>query len=416
MKRLISIGSILAALVGIVIISFTLSGRNRPQATTASPAFAGFPVDQARFIDISASPEAMQQMSGPEYADQIRDWLLTTIISDAGLSPKELNQSLFDLPTVRYGYLRPVGTPDFGDTRARSIGNGRLVVLLPKSDAAAHADALARAADEARKNTGDKPSGVIAFEYEVAPDNLSARVTRRPEIDGSSLFTEQNGYFETTVRMLDDLRTFMSRIDDLTYARLESSELRLGGRKVRGHNHHNITLDDAAALWSAQTKLRTKNDEFDKFVAQKKQEFDGRWVGRRYEGESERLRLEAGRDADLAQVQGEVDSERERLGVVQHTGFSLDPSFVYARVKTELQGRAGMAMVLASGGKFSASDLAEAAEQAGNGKMDSFYTLLQKLDADRARPIIQYLKRECSYQAARYDGALQGTEVGMIEV
>ena len=42
-----------------------------------------------------------------------------TVLSDAGLSPADLNQTLFDLPPIRYGYLRPVGVFDFDETRAR---------------------------------------------------------------------------------------------------------------------------------------------------------------------------------------------------------------------------------------------------------------------------------------------------------
>jgi len=414
MKRVLNIASVLGAILGVVLISSVLSRKKDLGSRPAVVAFAGFPVNQPRYIEIGVGDEAVNQLTGREYADQVKDWLLTTVISDAGLSPPELNQSLFDLPPVRYEYLRPVGSFDYGDTRSRSIGKGRLVTLIPKSDAAARAETLARLADEARKNTGDKPATVLVFEYEASPDNLSAEITRRPDVEGESLFSEKNGYFESNVASLGDLQTFLSRIDDLTYAHLQPAGLRLGGRKVPSHHHHTMTLDDAAALWLAQTKLRTKNDEFERFASEKEQEFKSRWQNKTYHYDFERVRLEAERDSDLAQVQAEINQVRERLGVVAHTGFSLDPSFVYSKVQSELEGDLGILMLLAAQGQFSRADLEQAAQQAGNGKMDAFYSLLQKIDPDAARSIILRLKAHCAYQAARYDGALQGTEVGMV--
>jgi hypothetical protein len=414
MKRGLNIASVFAAILGVVIISAVLNKRQEPGSKLTAVAFAGFPVNEPRYVDIAASDETVFQLSSREYSDQIKDWLLTTVVSDAGLSPAELNQSLFDLPPVRYAYLRPVGSFDYGDTRSRSVGNGRVVALIPKSDPVGRLDALARIADEARKDTGNKPTTVLVFEYEVSPDNLSAEITRRADVDGGSLFTETSGYVETTVGSLEDLRSFMSRIDDLTYARLDVAGLRLGGRKVPSHHHHDITLDDAAALWSAQTKLRTKSDEFRQFVEGKEQELNSRWSGRTYRTEYERLRLESEHAADIAQVKADIDRQRERMGVVEHTGFSLDPSFVYAKVQAALRGRLGEAMLEEAHGKFSPFDLQQAAEQAGDGKLEAFYSLLQKLDPDIARPMILWLKATCSYQAARYDGTLQGTEVGMV--
>ena len=415
MKRILNVVSIAAGILAIVLLSSTLGRPSRTASSLQSqaPAFAGFPVDQSRTIELSAADEAMKQLTRREYADQVRDWLLTTIVSDAGLSPAELNQSLFDLPPVRYGYIRPVGAFEYGATRSRSIGNGRLIALIPKSNPAQRLDDLAQLADDARKNTGDKPTTVLVFEYELV-SNLSAEITRRANVQGDALFTPESGYIETAIRNLDSLRDFMGGIDDLTFARVDSGVLWLGGRKLRSHHHHNITVDDAAALWSAQTKLRTKNDQFERFLAQKKRDFNDRWSHKQYHYDSERIRLEAQRDAELAAVKEEIDRERETLGVVAHTGFSLDPSFVYAKVKATMEGPDFQKLMVLSQGRISRSEIADAAEAAGNGKMDAVYTLLQKLDPEVGRSVVLYLKATCGYQSARYDGALGGTEVGMV--
>jgi len=414
MKRALNIASALIATLGAVILFYVLSPKKVVHSSPSAAAFSGFPVDHHRTIELTSSDDAIRQLSRREYSDQIKDWLLTTVVFEAGLSPSDLNQALFDLPPVRYGYIRPVGAFEYGDTRSRSIGNSRVVALIPKANVAGRLDALAQIADEARKNTGDKPTTLLTFEYEISPDHLSAEVTRRADVEGVSLFTEPAGYFETTVDSLENLRSFMARIDDLTYARLEPAGLRLGGRKVHSHRHHDISVDDAAALWSAQTKLRTRNGEFERFVADKQQQFDARWSGRHYRYEYERVQLEAARDADLAQIEAAIDRERERLGVVSHTGFSLDPSFVYSKVKSELNGKLGSVMVTASNGRIFPADVDRAADDAGIGKLESFYSLLQKVDKDVARGLALYLKTCCGYQAARYDGALKGTEVGMV--
>jgi hypothetical protein len=407
MKRVLNIASIVAAILGVILIA-TVVGRK--QGLGSSAGFSGFPVNQTRQIDIGASDDAMRQLSRREFSDQIKDWLLTTIVSDAGLTPAELNQALFDLPPVRYEYLHPVGSFEYGDTRSRSIGNGRLVALIPKSDEAARFDALARVADDARKNTGDKPSQVLVFEYEIAPDGLSADVTRRADLDGASLFSEANGYFETTVANLDDMRQFMSHIADLTFARLDSAGLRLGGRKVHGHRHHNIRVQDVAALWSAQSNLKAKNAQFENFVQQKQREFNERW---RYNSINLSF-IKSERNIDLARVKAEIARERERLGAVAHTGFSLDPSFVHSKVKSELNGQLGLLILIGAKGKLSPTDIEQAAMMAGDGDMDPFYAMLEKLDPEFARSVVQELKKRCAYQAARYDGDLKGTEAGMV--
>lgn len=415
MKRALALFSVVAIAGSLWIAGSVLKRPTLAHAKHPVEPFSGFPVDQPRTVELSGGDEAAQQLSAREYSDQVKDWLLMTVMSDAGLSPAELNQSLFDLPPIRYGYVRPVGSFDYGETRARAIGAGRFVALLPKADAAARLDALAEIADDARKNTGVIPKSILLFEYEMASDGSSAEVTRRADFDASSLFAASNGYFETAVANLSELRGFMGQIDDLTYARVENGSLRLGGRKHASHHHHNITIDDAAALWSAQMKLREKNDQFDRFVSQKEEELHSRWEGRTYVGEAEHMRLEAEHDADVARVRAEVEAERDRLGgVVRSTGFSLDPNFEYGKVKAELQGFLGIELLLISKGQVSGVELKQVAEEAGQGKMDAFYAMLGKLEPEVARAFVSALKRRCSYQAARYDGALQGTEVGMV--
>ena len=416
MKRALDYGSLTvigAALLGLVFVLGAPPNSARA-SRPAAPAFAAFPENAVRTVNLEWNEEAIHQLSRREYTEQVRDWLLMTVLSDAGLSPADLNQTLFDLPPIRYGYLRPVGVFDFDETRARSIGARRVVALIPRLDAGSRVDALARIADESRKNTGETAATILVFEYELTSNGLSATITRRADVAGASLFSEASGYVETTVRGLRDLESFMARIDDLTYARVEPAALRLGGRKVHGHHHHGITIADVAALWSAQTKLHTKNDDFDRLAAAKREAFESRWRGRRYQFEYERIRLENERDADMAKVREELERERKRRGVVAHTGFSLDPSFQYARVREELRGTLGDRLVMRSGGSITTSDVAQAAEEAGRGELDRLYSVLRKLDPQVGRAVIRYLKVNCSYQAARYDGDLQGTEVGMV--
>src|SRR5262245_21990934 len=109
------------------------------QFTTPAPAGtaviqgleAALPHDTAVQVDVDTPQGSSEQLRGRELRDQIRDWLLLTVLTNSGLDPDTLNEITFDLPPVRYSFMKGVGDWEYGNVRSRAIGNGTVVALIP---------------------------------------------------------------------------------------------------------------------------------------------------------------------------------------------------------------------------------------------------------------------------------------------
>jgi hypothetical protein len=214
--------------------------------------FAAFPLDQAVPVSLAAAASFGSRFSPREVDDQLRDWLVITIASEAGLSPDAMNRVLFDLPIVREGYMRAGANFEYDVTRAFSPGEGILVALVPPCAAAEAHDHLTRIADEYRKNAGKKPTEVLVFEYRLLPGRREATVTQRRSVSGDTLFSPAYGYKERPVQGAADLRALLDEIDDLTFASHADGALVLGGRKHLACPYQGLNYEDIAAVWQAQ--------------------------------------------------------------------------------------------------------------------------------------------------------------------
>jgi hypothetical protein len=374
MKTALHVGSMFAivlALVGITSVWLPV----QPGSATHQITFDGFPLDKPRTIEFSPddendlSVEEIKQLSENQQQDrrrrrldQLRDWLLLTAVTATGLSPQVLNQSLYDLPTIRHDTLRRVANFEYGETRSRAIGDGQVVGLVPVSTAAEQLDHLAQIADEQRKSMGKIPATIFVFEYDLEPKENYARLTRRQAIDGNLVFTEQAGYFEYLVRNLADLDQFMAKVDDITFARIAGSNLILGGRKHQARTYRRIRVEDVAALWK---------------------------------------------------------SERGLSGYYQGSGFSLDPGIDLSSVSEAFDSE--IASRLASEASINADGIQRAKAALGqtDGKrlfaaaLDA-YCKAQKEGYRQCLDAVEDILWAYRYQVATYYGDLQGTEVGMV--
>lgn len=224
-------------------------------ANSSTSAFTAFPADEPVTVDLEIDEDSIACLSGREVTEQIRDWLLFTVVSSSSLSPGEMNEVFYDLPASRCGYLDGVANRDYGPTRSRYIGNGQIVALLPPAESNARIDQLGRIVDEHRKNLGEVPSAITVFEYNIDLSTQTASITQRGTVNAQQLFTEPNGYYSSTVNNLGDLERFMKQIDDLTYASVEGSALVLGGRKIKKRSYQGIRVEDVAAIWKSEEAI-----------------------------------------------------------------------------------------------------------------------------------------------------------------
>lgn len=437
MRRVIDILSIVVIVVAVVLLAVLAS--SRAQAATSLPLpwqkgeetgvegeagepFDGFPMDEARQVNLRIDQEAFDRLSLTEQRDQVLDWLLFAVASDSGLSWEEINQGTYDLPPIRYGFMHPVAHFEYGDTRSLFVGNGQVIALVPASQPEERVDHLANIADRHRKNLGQGPEEFLIFEYELAPGGDAAQVTRRASIRGQELFSAAYGYTEDAISSLAELEGFLEQVDDVTFAQLEAGKLVLGGRRVYGGVYQGIAIEDLAAIWQAHHEilddLRAFESRWDERVA----EFNRFWGAKTYSTLTERAALEKEMDEAWALLMLERAEEQASLGLVNGTGFSLDPFFDYAGLEDlfweflpDLE-----AWAAEPGAVITEEDISAIPMGLANEDEVPFLALVDKLgysDQDEQLLFGQVLKsainQNYKFQAARYDGNLQGTEVGM---
>lgn len=408
MRRIINFVSIAGLILvptalGVVYIQ-THSSENVVQAKDAiikQKTQESFPLNKPQVINFE-SQEGFKRLTSRQQSDQLRDWLLVTVVAGKGLSAKDINQSVYDLPTVRYDYMSPVANFEYGTTRSVYIGNDTIVALVPKTTSQAERmDDLAHIGDRHRKDQGKLPKIIEVYEYEISSDKNSALITRREEINAAKIFSSDYGYYETTIKSQDDLQSFLNQVDDITFTQVNGSSLQVGGRKIYSRKYQGIRVEDVAALWQSDKKIESSLEEFKQ-----------RWEAKlRYLPPSEQ-----------EQAFQEALKERQQLKLVNGSGFSLDPAYDYPSLQKVFQQFKPYFQSLATGNDavITKQDIQKVEQGLAKNDEIPYLVLVDKLSQsnnEKAQFLSAYaeLGGEASrFQAARYDGELQGTEVGMV--
>jgi hypothetical protein len=252
--NLLSIAAFVASPLALCVVYIQSSTQQAVAQSKEATTNKNFPVNQPQIIDFEPN-EGFKKLTERQQSDQLRDWLLLTAISGKGLSSEEVSQATYDLPTVRYNFMSPVANFEYGETRSRYIGDGRIVALVQKaSKLEQRKDDLAHIADKHRKDQGEKPKIIEVFEYEITPNKQSATITRREELDANKIFSSEYGYYETAINSQNDIRNFLSQADDITFAEVNGSSLTVGGRKIYSQKQPGISIENIAALWQSDSK------------------------------------------------------------------------------------------------------------------------------------------------------------------
>jgi hypothetical protein len=388
----------LSTAVFVFLVTGTPGELNNSAQALGKP-FDDFPENEPQMVDFRMNDLRFADLTEREKQDQLRDWLLFVVVSDSSFSAAEINQSLYDLSTVRQGYTRPVSDFEYGTVRSRYIGDGEIVALIPAAlTPEQRLDSFAAVVDKHRKNLGEKPSRLAVFEYELHTEQQYALLTRQQIVDAESLFSASAGYVETQVSTLEDLQEFMSEVDDLTHAQQQGDSLLLGGRKLRGQSYRGIRV----AIWQAEDKIR--RDLVD---------FETRWSAK----------LSQAAPSERKQLETQAFQEQSELGLVSSSGFSLDPVYDYpAFRKIFTQTISPVLREYVDRGNAPITEAEVQASEVGLANEDAVPYLmladkLQRFDDPLSQSIgfeLEASSRDYTLQKARYDGPLQGTEVGML--
>ncbi|MEP7233278.1 MAG: hypothetical protein ABI691_23670 [Ginsengibacter sp.] len=428
--------------------------------------FAEYAIGKTDTVNFDFPSLSKEEFSDREKADQAKDWLLYSLISNSGLKRKEVAEATFDLAPVRYGFNASLANFDYGDTRCKFIGNGEVIALVPiVSDAKARIDDIAHIVDEVRKDQGEKPQTVYVFEYDLNTEAKFARLTRKDDIDAASYFTEKMGYYESSIESLDDMKRFIEKTDDVTYVSQNDNKLVFGGREL-GKQYGKATVEDVAAIWQSEkyieekqtqeqlssnsiendykVKLDSVNNNYnakleylifkdgtafsDLQASEKKQlityiqsEIDNTKTNEpttgyghsEYESDSKLAVFIAAFNAAINTVDAMIiNSNKDEEVVASSSGFSLDPAVDFKQ-SIEFVESFREWFEEALNPDFTVNQLLE---QLKHRKGDLMQYALAKVEKDQGLIGSLIEKRgtkTCIYQKARYDGKLQGTAVGM---
>ena len=427
MKKIIEVLSISIIVFSLIYIFYLMSPESEEIisfSTTSAKAseFRNFPLDKTQFIDLEIDEETNSRLTPRERRDQILDWLLYTTAYATGKSAEQISKILYDIPSIRYGYTHSVANFEYDKLRSCYIGDGRIVALLPEENSLLKVkDNLAHIADKHRKNLGEIPSQIIVFEYKLNIEEHFALLTRTKTFDVHDLFLEKNGYHENRIINLDDLISFMGKIDDITFARIDDKALVLGGRKILSRKYRGIRVEDIAAIWQAEEKIHAKLAKFNQKWDPQINSFQTRWSNKTYIYQWQKEQLEKQRDFEWEQLHQKRLQEQKEEGIVQGSGFSLDPTYDYdALLKyfTEKLEPFLRQLAVTDSSGITLTDVQKAKKGLKNRDVTPFLIALSKLSEslgkDRVRYIVEWIDSEFQFQHARYDGDLKGTEVGMV--
>lgn len=274
MRKLIDILSLVGIAVSIPTIAHlysldtptqTIAAEQTATLSSTKPTeitFKDFPLERPQFIDFTVDELSLKQLSEREQKNQLRDWLLFAVASDRGLADNQMGEKLKSLPTNRLT-SQPSSNWQYGDTRSLSLGNGKVIVLVPKqASSQKRAEALAAIADKHRQELGDRASELVVFDYEIDLKKQYGLLTRRLEVAAQSFFTPGSyGYYETSIETSNELQTFLKQVDTITFVQPQKSTLVLGGRKLDRPNA-GIDVEDVAALWQSGKKIQAPGSGF----------------------------------------------------------------------------------------------------------------------------------------------------------
>ncbi|MDJ0635938.1 MAG: hypothetical protein QNJ34_22315 [Xenococcaceae cyanobacterium MO_188.B29] len=417
MKRLIKRFSFLAIALATALLIIGLSipiNSNKPAV-----AFEYFPFNEPQTINFQAKAYSLNKFTERQKKDQFLDWLLFTVESDPSFSTKEISEASYDISPVRFDYLKPVSNFEYGDTRSLYVGKETIVALIPQdSSPEQRIDYLAHIADKHRQNLGRIPEKLEVFEYQLDLETDTAQLTRIEELETNSLFDDKKyGYHQTYIKKLSDLNQFMAKVDDITFAQVIDSDLLLGGRKIKSHSYGKISVEDVAALWQSENKIEK---QFKQLITD---------IQSKYLLNSQGL-SQAEFEKKVIQ---DFQEELQKRQLVDGSGFSLDPAYDYQGLSESLTKISSQLLAFKSNGKsiFTNQEIEKVQKSLSQNNVfpylhlidnlklklnDISFSIFENPSLESLKEIYDFLQtpRTRSFQRARYDGDLEGTEVGMV--
>lgn len=375
-------------------------------------------------VRMRVDPMTRQRFTAREWRDQQRDWLLLTATVATLQDADRLNKILVDWPTMRLRFLKSLADWDFGVSRSVQMDDRTILALLPAGlTVAQRMNQLARIADTHRMRTGEIPEVIQPFEYRLT-DDYATTLIQTLKIAGHDLFKPANGYLEMTVRTSQDLNAFLHRIDDLVMVeRTGKDSLTLGGRKLQDASRMGVLSEDVATLWQAEQALSKAGagqpELLDSLGFSLDPVLDFEALSRFYEVWLAPLLLDMLRESATISVQ-EITAVGDSLRQGKEEDFFVLMQKIAREKNVAVDFPAPFYVKFLKFFDYCASTSSRVpVEQGQNSERDAKriakfrHSIAQHGLARISQEITACVMIHHQFQIARYDGALQGTEVGM---
>ncbi len=332
-----------------------------PPTSTPTP-LPEFSPNQDLTISYADATDWLTDLPPEDHHDQIRDWAVLGLASLLNIDVETLRNALYDQTPVRDPLFYDLTTAKVGPGRGLLDAAGRLHVLVPIDDPYI-ARSIGMVLDDQRKDSGTDPKQVLIYRYRI--DTKARQIILKPEpTRPSQAVRERYGYQEMQVDTLADLQRFLTQTQHLTRVEIRNGQLWAGGWNWPGVPTGQVTAADLTVLQQGY--------------------------------------------------------KNAAAGKATETGFSLDPgkSIAVSDLITildstkypQLKSRAVPAATF-----INAYAKASSSQERQNllNKLDRTLYALFRSDSKLFELLLNTADGESPYQAARYDGGLQGTEAGM---
>jgi hypothetical protein len=312
-------------------------------------------------LSYAGASDRLTGMSGVDADEQLRDWARLGLATELGLETAELVGSLYDTFPVRDEGFADLANQQTGPGRSL-FAQGVLHLLVPHDDP--HRDrTVGLLLDQYRTDSGADPANVRLHRYLI--DRASRTVLVESEAKAATTeFRKRHGYVRMRVDSDEGLSDFLARTRALSTVEMSGDQVWAGGWRWREGDGQRLSREDVAVLQRA---------------------------------------YDAGDDTTPA--------------------FSLDPgpvetvedlNAIFPGIGADLID--GLAHDTWDGPRYrSAAQLIEDVQRAVLGDLTEAELSARGLATDRVQlwALWSYLLGQSPYGQARYDGGLNGTEIGM---
>jgi hypothetical protein len=217
-----------------------------------APASLSVAVGSTLIVEPPAA-EYVHDLDARERREQIRDWAVLAAIGRFSTSPEQAAAATYELPPARLPYLDELYTFEYGRGRRAYLGNR--VLLFRDADDPDPQTTIGRLADRVRMENGEIPGKVEVYLVDRR-DNGQIAIERAPDVSGAALFSSEYGYVQGEGSDPEQLATWLTQSDDLSFAQITGDgRLVLGGRRFAHTRTANLTVEDVAALYQAHEEL-----------------------------------------------------------------------------------------------------------------------------------------------------------------